>query len=147
MQRNKRRLWGIRLLIVKGHPMQRLRLLGATGLAAIGMLMGSQAALSGGSEGWVRYKPGYEGYHLRPPYYLPEVGWYTPPDFHDRSLYFGYHFHQPGKPLLARPRYRVVRLTSAHVEWCRAAYVSYRPEDNSFVAYSGHRKQCRSPYM
>ena len=125
--------------------MRRLRLLG---LAAIGILVGSQAALSGGQggEGWVRYKPSYGGYHLRPPYYLPDVGWYTPPDFHDRSLYFGFHFHEPGKPLLARPTRRVVRLTPAHVEWCRATYVSYHVEDNSFVAYSGRRKQCRSPY-
>jgi hypothetical protein len=128
--------------------MRRLRLLGSAGLAVTGVLMGSQAALSGGQgdEGSVRYKPGYEGYHLRPPYYLPKLGWYTPPDFHDRSLYFGYHFHEPGKPLVARPTYRVVRLSSAHVEWCRATYVSYRLEDNSFVAYSGRRKQCRSPY-
>lgn len=129
--------------------MRRLRLVRSVGLAAIAILMGSQAAFSGewGGEGWVRNTPDYEGYHLRPPYYLPKVGWYTPPDFHDRSLYFGYHFHEPAKPLLARPKYRVVRLTSAHVEWCRATYVSYRPEDNSFVAYSGRRKQCRSPYL
>lgn len=126
--------------------MRRLRLLGSIGLAAIGMLIGSQAALSGGPGDRVRYKPSYEGYHLRPPYYLPGLGWYTPPDFHDRSLYFGYHFHEPGKPLVARPTRRVVRLTSAHAEWCRATYVSYRMEDNSFVAYSGRRKQCRSPY-
>lgn len=129
--------------------MRRLRFARSVGLAAIAILMGSQTALSGewGGEGWVRNTQDYEGYHLRPPYYLPKVGWYTPPDFYDRSLYFGYHFHEPAKPLLARPKYRVVRLTSAHVEWCRAAYVSYRPEDNSFVAYSGRRKQCRSPYM
>lgn len=128
--------------------MQRLRLLGSIGLAAIGILIGSQAALAGGrgGESSVRYKPSYEGYHLRPPYYLPKLGWYTPPDFHDRSLYFGYHFHEPGKPLVARPKYRVVRLKPAHVEWCRATYVSYRREDNSFVAYNGRRKQCRSPY-
>jgi len=61
--------------------MRRLRLLSSIGLGAIGILMGSQAALSGGQggEGWVRYKPDYEGYHLRPPYYLPDLGWYTPP--------------------------------------------------------------------
>jgi hypothetical protein len=128
--------------------MLRLRLLGSIGLAAIGILIGSQAALSGGrgGESSVRYKSDYEGYNLRPPYYLPKLGWYTPPDFHDRSLYFGYHFREPGKPLVARPKYRVVRLSLAHVEWCRATYVSYRREDNSFVAYSGRRKQCRSPY-
>lgn len=126
--------------------MLRLRLPRFLGLAAIGILLSAQAALSGGSEGSVRYKPDYEGYHLRPPYYLPKVGWYTPPDFHDRSLYFGYHFHEPGKPLLARPQDRAVRMTAAHVEWCCANYASYRPRDNSFLASSGRRKQCRSPY-
>jgi hypothetical protein len=128
--------------------MRRLRLLGSVGLAVTGILMGSQAALSGGygAGDRVQYKPSYEGYLLRPPYYLPKLGWYTPPDFHDRSLYFGYHVREPVKPLVARQKYRVVRLSSAHVEWCRATYVSYRPEDNSFVAYSGRIKQCRSPY-
>lgn len=127
--------------------MRRLRFLALTGLAAIAISMGSQEALSGGygSGDRVQYKPSYEGYLLRPPYYLPELGWYTPPDFHDRSLYFGYHFREPGKPLVA-PTRRLMRLTAAHVEWCRATYVSYRPQDNSFVAYSGRRKQCRSPY-
>ena len=128
--------------------MRRLRLLSSIGLGAIGILMGSQAALSGGqgTGDRVRYRADYEGYHLRPPYYLPGLGWYTPPDFYDRSLYFGYHFHEPGKPLVSRPTRRVVRLMSAHVEWCHATYTSYRIEDNSFVAYNGRRKQCRSPY-
>lgn len=128
--------------------MRRARLLYSIGLAAIWMFIGPEAALAGGQGGErsVRYKPSYEGYHLRPPYYLPELGWYTPPDFHDRSLYFGYHFHEPGRPRVPQRKYRTVRLTPAHLEWCRATYVSYRPEDNSFVAYSGRRKQCRSPY-
>ena len=126
--------------------MRRLRLPLSVGLAAIGILMGSQAALSGGGEDRVRYKADYEGYHLRAPYYLPGLGWHKPPDFHDRSLYFGYHFHEPGKPLVARSKHRVVRRTSAHVEWCCANYASYRLKDNSFVAYGGRRKQCRSPY-
>lgn len=98
--------------------------------------------------GSVRYPPSYEGYHLRPPYFLPGLGWYTPSNFDDRSLYFGYHFHPPGEPLtpLTQRRARVVRVSSAHVEWCLERYASYRVSDNSFQPYHGARRQCRSPY-
>jgi hypothetical protein len=101
-----------------------------------------------GGDSSVRYPPSYKGYHLRPPYFLPGLGWYTPSNFDDRSLYFGYHFHPPGEPRtpLTERRIRVVRLSGAHVEWCLDRYASYRVSDNSFQPYHGARRQCRSPY-
>lgn len=38
------------------------------------------------------------------------------------------------------------RLPAAHVEWCFSQYRSYRPEDDSYTAYSGEQKPCTSPY-
>lgn len=36
---------------------------------------------------------------------------------------------------------------SRHVAFCVRTYGSYNLRDNSFLAFSGERKQCRSPYM
>ncbi|OAE46855.1 BA14K family protein [Agrobacterium tumefaciens] len=33
-----------------------------------------------------------------------------------------------------------------HVKWCAARYASYHPTDNSYMAPTGSRTQCRSPY-
>lgn len=107
----------------------------------------SPAAKAGGrGEGVVRYGPNYEGYHLRPPYYLPGVGWYTPRDFKDRSLYFGYHFHPTPEPKTPWTKKRAVRVSSAHVEWCRGTYRTYRVSKNAFRTQDGRWKTCRSPY-
>lgn len=38
-------------------------------------------------------------------------------------------------------------LVSAHVNWCRDRYRSYRPEDNSYRPYSGGNGFCVSPYL
>ena len=38
------------------------------------------------------------------------------------------------------------RLPAAHVEWCYSKYRSYRPETNSYTAYSGEVRSCVSPY-
>jgi len=115
---------------------------------AAGMALGfAPAAQAGGrGEGVVRYGPNYEGYHLRPPYYLPGVGWYTPRDFKDRSLYFGYHFHPTPEPKTPWTKKRAVRVSSAHVEWCRGTYRTYRVSKNAFRTQDGRWKTCRSPY-
>lgn len=34
-----------------------------------------------------------------------------------------------------------------HVAWCSERYRSYRPEDNSYVSYSGERRVCTSDYL
>lgn len=116
----------------------------AAALIALGL---AQAAQAGGkAESVVRYGPDYEGYHLRPPYFLPGVGWYTPPDFKDRSLYFGYHFHPAPGPETPWSRKRAVRVSADHAEWCRGTYRSYRASDNTFRTQDGRRKTCRSPY-
>lgn len=36
---------------------------------------------------------------------------------------------------------------AAHVEWCANRYRSYRPQDNSYRAYSGEMRPCVSPYL
>jgi hypothetical protein len=38
-------------------------------------------------------------------------------------------------------------LPPAHVEWCASHYRSYKPEDNSYRAYTGRQRQCISPYL
>lgn len=38
-------------------------------------------------------------------------------------------------------------LPAAHVEWCANRYRSYRPQDNSYRAYSGEIRPCVSPYL
>lgn len=39
------------------------------------------------------------------------------------------------------------QLVSAHVEWCANRFRSYRPEDNSYIGYSGEQRPCLSPYL
>lgn len=39
-----------------------------------------------------------------------------------------------------------VGYTADHLDWCSNKYRSYRPEDNSYLSYSGMRKDCTSPY-
>lgn len=36
---------------------------------------------------------------------------------------------------------------AAHVEWCASRYRSYRPQDNSYMSFSGGQRTCISPYM
>ena len=36
---------------------------------------------------------------------------------------------------------------AAHLKWCSANYRSYRPETNSYTAYSGEVRPCASPFM
>jgi hypothetical protein len=38
-------------------------------------------------------------------------------------------------------------LPAAHVEWCASRYRSYRPDDNSYMSYSGLQRPCISPYL
>jgi len=45
------------------------------------------------------------------------------------------------KPALAKPR-----LSAEHLRWCGSRYRSYDPASNSYRAYSGQTKTCRSPY-
>lgn len=39
-----------------------------------------------------------------------------------------------------------VRVGNAHIRWCHDRYMTYRASDNTFVANSGTRRICRSPY-
>lgn len=36
--------------------------------------------------------------------------------------------------------------SGAHVAWCSSQYRSYRPDDNSYISYSGEVRECISPY-
>lgn len=38
-------------------------------------------------------------------------------------------------------------LPAAHVDWCASRYRSYRPDDNSYMSYSGQQRPCISPYL
>lgn len=38
-------------------------------------------------------------------------------------------------------------LLLAHIDWCASRYRSYRPQDNSYTAYSGERRDCISPHV
>jgi hypothetical protein len=44
------------------------------------------------------------------------------------------------------PRYVVRSGYNAHVRWCLNRYGSYNPATNTFLAYDGYYKRCRSPY-
>jgi hypothetical protein len=73
-----------------------------------------------GHRGYRYHRPGYRRYH---------GFWYPPAAF---SL-----------GIVVRPG---SRHGTAHVQWCRNHYVSYRASDNTFQPYHGPRKQCVSPY-
>lgn len=51
-----------------------------------------------------------------------------------------------GAPAPAAPAMDVQAL-AAHVNWCMQHYRSYDQGDNSYRAYSGERRTCRSPYV
>lgn len=36
--------------------------------------------------------------------------------------------------------------TRKHMNWCHRQYKSYDSYDNTWLSYSGHIRQCRSPY-
>ncbi|MBB6468756.1 BA14K family protein [Aminobacter carboxidus] len=36
---------------------------------------------------------------------------------------------------------------TAHLQWCTEKYRSYRPDDNSYLSYSGRLRACVSPFM
>ncbi|MER9328704.1 BA14K family protein [Mesorhizobium sp. M0488] len=38
-------------------------------------------------------------------------------------------------------------LPATHVRWCADRYRSYRPDDNSYLSYSGQQRPCISPYF
>ena len=42
--------------------------------------------------------------------------------------------------------YGYAGVSSRHVRWCLNRYRSYNPRTNLWVAYSGRRHQCNSPY-
>jgi hypothetical protein len=54
---------------------------------------------------------------------------------HDRHYY--------GHP---RRHVRHYNAHDAHVNWCHNRYRSYNAYDNTWLSYSGHIRQCRSPY-
>ena len=45
------------------------------------------------------------------------------------------------------PRYRVTRLSQAHIDWCYARYKTYRLSDNTYKPTVNTRRQCVSPYL
>lgn len=44
------------------------------------------------------------------------------------------------------PRYRVIHLSAAHIEWCFARYKTYRLSDNTYKPTKHTRRQCISPF-
>ncbi|MER9303012.1 BA14K family protein [Mesorhizobium sp. M0293] len=38
-------------------------------------------------------------------------------------------------------------LPPPHLAWCASRYRSYRPDDNSYMSYSGQQRPCISPYL
>ncbi|MBB6412388.1 BA14K family protein [Mesorhizobium sangaii] len=44
------------------------------------------------------------------------------------------------------PAARAVDLPPPHLAWCASRYRSYRPDDNSYISYSGQQRPCISPY-
>ncbi|MCA0016465.1 BA14K family protein [Mesorhizobium sp. B292B1B] len=38
-------------------------------------------------------------------------------------------------------------LPQPHIAWCASRYRSYRPQDNSYMSYSGQQRPCISPYL
>lgn len=44
------------------------------------------------------------------------------------------------------PRYKVIHLSAAHVDWCYARYKTYRASDNTYKPTKHTRRQCISPY-
>ena len=129
-------------------------------IAACALMLGIAPSTAGDPDelgSGPRFADDYEGYHLRPPYYLPDLGWHYPlKGNRNRALYFGYHFHEPAYPLTVydtrkpvvvhQPNGRHRVAVSAQAEWCSARYRSYRASDNSFQPYRGPRKQCWSAH-
>nr|WP_245446143.1 BA14K family protein [Mesorhizobium kowhaii] len=52
-----------------------------------------------------------------------------------------------GMPTGAIQQEQQANLPAAHIDWCWERYRSYRPEDNSYLSYSGQRRSCISPYL
>ncbi len=97
------------------------------GAIALGVLGG---AIIGSAITRDRYRHRYydDGYYRyrRPRYYRPRV------------------YYEP-RPIYRERRYRR-RRDSAHTRWCYRRYRSYQARSDTFVAYSGRVKRCRSPY-
>jgi BA14K-like protein len=53
-------------------------------------------------------------------------------------------YYAPPRPIYLQPRpnYR-----SLHTDWCYARYRSYDRRTNTWISYSGHVRQCISPYL
>ena len=86
------------------------------------------------------YYNGHRGYRERRRGYRYHDGWWFPPAaFALGAIVGGAIANQPA------PR-RVMRVDSAHAEWCYNRYRSYRASDNTYQPYNGPRRQCYSPY-
>ncbi|CAG0953161.1 Lectin-like protein BA14k [Rhizobiaceae bacterium] len=44
------------------------------------------------------------------------------------------------------PRYKVIHLSAAHVDWCYKRYKTYRASDNTYKPTKHTRRQCISPF-
>jgi hypothetical protein len=72
-----------------------------------------------------------------------------------RHYHNGYYYATPwwtlpligGAYALGAQGRHIDRYGDAHVEWCLDHYRSYNVRTNTWVAYSGEIRQCRSPYM
>jgi hypothetical protein len=69
-----------------------------------------------------------------------------------RHYYGGYYYENPwwllpmlGAGIVLNQRH-YGNYGSRHVEWCLNRYRSYNVRTNTWVAYSGHVRQCISPY-
>ncbi len=58
--------------------------------------------------------------------------------------YYGGHYYQ--NPWWLMPRIGNFRYSVNHVRWCANRYRSYNSRTNTWLSYSGHYRQCSSPY-
>lgn len=112
--------------------------------AALGLLGG---VILGGALAGPRYSYGAPTYGYGPVYAPPPVYYRRAPRYLPPPVY-AVPRHYGERRVYRTPRYveRRYGARSAHVDWCRSRYRSYRAADNSWVDYSGRIRNCRSPY-
>jgi hypothetical protein len=88
------------------------------------------------------YRP-YRPYAYRP--YRPYRPYAAPYAYRPYRPYYR-PYYRPGVQVYVEPRRYYQRSGNAHVEWCLSRYRSYNPRTDTFLAYGGTYKYCRSPY-
>ena len=84
-----------------------------------------------------KHRRGYDnGVYLSLPFIIG--GAYAANNYYDNDYYDDYDDYDG---------YDGGGLSSRHVRYCLNKYQSYNPRNNTWVAYSGRVRQCRSPYL